>query len=58
MMTSEGNENVAVNIMWNGAQDYLSKGEITENLLNLSIKNAIRACELQNQLHYLAHYDT
>ncbi|MGS2718125.1 two-component system response regulator [Eionea flava] len=58
MMTGEGNEKVAVEIMRSGAQDYLIKGEITEKLLNLSIKNAIQTCELQDQLHYLAHYDT
>lgn len=57
MMTGEGNEKVAVDIMRSGAQDYLVKGDITDKLLNLSIKNAIKTCELQDQLHYLAHYD-
>jgi diguanylate cyclase len=58
MMTGEGNEKVAVDIMRNGAQDYLVKGDITKDLLNHSIKNAIHTCQLQCQLQYLAHYDT
>lgn len=58
MMTGEGDEKLAVEIMKSGAQDYLIKGDITEELLNHSIKNAIRTCELQSQLQYLAHYDT
>jgi diguanylate cyclase (GGDEF)-like protein len=57
MMTGEGDEKVAVDIMRSGAQDYLIKGEITKELLNHSIKSAIQACQLQDQLQYLAHYD-
>jgi diguanylate cyclase (GGDEF)-like protein len=58
MMTGEGNEKVAVDIMRSGAQDYLIKGEMTAELLNHGIKNAIQTCGLQDQLQYLAHYDT
>jgi len=58
MMTGEGNQKVAVDIMRSGAQDYLVKGEMTAELLNHSIKNAIQTCGLQDQLQYLAHYDT
>jgi diguanylate cyclase (GGDEF)-like protein len=57
MMTGEGDEKVAVDIMRSGAQDYLIKGEITKELLNHSIKSAIQTCQLQGQLQYLAHYD-
>ncbi|MFT7389023.1 MAG: diguanylate cyclase (GGDEF)-like protein [Candidatus Endobugula sp.] len=58
MMTGKGNEKVAVDIMRGGAQDYLIKGEMTAELLNHSIKTAIKTCDLQGQLQYLAHYDT
>ncbi|EGG95149.1 two-component hybrid sensor and regulator [gamma proteobacterium IMCC1989] len=58
MMTGEGDEKIAVDIMRSGAQDYLVKGDITKELLNHSIKSAIQTCQLQDQLQYLAHYDT
>ena len=58
MMTGEGDEKVAVDIMRSGAQDYLIKGEITKELLNHSVKAAVNTCQLQDQLQYLAHYDT
>ncbi len=57
IMTGEGDEKVAVEMMRNGAQDYLVKNEMTaENLIH-SITNAIHTCELQNKLRHLAHYD-
>lgn len=58
VMTGEGDEQTAVEIMRNGAQDYLVKHDITSEKLKHSLANAIKQCDLQNQLSYLAHYDT
>jgi diguanylate cyclase len=58
MMTGEGDEKIAVEMMRNGAQDYLVKGDITADKLRNSISSAMRTCELQHKLQYLAHYDT
>jgi diguanylate cyclase (GGDEF)-like protein len=58
IMTGEGDERVAVDIMRNGAQDYLVKSDITQEHLKHSINNAINTCAMQEQLRYLAHYDS
>lgn len=57
VMTGEGDEQTAVEIMRNGAQDYLVKHDITAEKLKHSLANAIKQCDLQSQLSYLAHYD-
>ena len=57
IMTGEGDERVAVDMMRNGAQDYLVKNDITAKNLSHSIANAIHTCELQAKLRKLAHYD-
>ncbi len=57
IMTGEGDEKVAVEMMRNGAQDYLVKNDMTSENLMHSINNAIHTCELQNKLRHLAHYD-
>ncbi len=57
IMTGEGDERIAVEIMRNGAQDYLVKLAITREQLRHSINNAINTCAMQDQLRYLAHYD-
>jgi len=58
IMTGEGDEKIAVEIMRNGAQDYLVKHDITPEKLRHSLVHAIQTCDLQSQLNYLAHYDT
>ncbi len=57
IMTGDGDEDLAAEIMRNGAQDYLVKNTITPDSLKHSVDNAIRTCQLQNKLEYLAHYD-
>lgn len=58
VMTGEGDEKLAVEIMRNGAQDYLKKNEISPEKLHHSISAAINSCHMQKQLHQLAYYDT
>jgi two-component system cell cycle response regulator len=41
MLTGQGDESVAVEAMKSGAQDYLVKGKITEDVLRRAIMNAI-----------------
>ena len=57
-MTGDGDEKIAVNLMRNGAQDYLVKTDLTPELLSRSIHNAIQTCELEGKVRYLAHYDS
>jgi|GEM_PF-629808 len=58
VLADQSDEKLAVDIMRNGAQDYLSKKDINKQSLLHSINNAVHACELQNDLRYLAHYDS
>jgi len=57
-MTGDGDEKIAVNLMRNGAQDYLVKTDLSPELLSRSIHNAIQTCQLQSKIRYLAHYDS
>lgn len=57
IMTGEGDEKTAVEMMRNGAQDYLVKNDVTAASLRHSIHSAIHTCELQTKLRHLAHYD-
>jgi diguanylate cyclase (GGDEF)-like protein len=57
IMTGVGDEKLAVEIMRNGAQDYLVKNDLTSESILHSIRGAIHTNELQNKLRYLAHYD-
>jgi diguanylate cyclase (GGDEF)-like protein len=57
IITGQGDERLAAEIMRNGAQDYLLKDDLSSQHLGQSITNAIRTSELQSQLRYLAHYD-
>lgn len=50
MLTGQGNEKVAVEIMKLGARDYLVKGEISADGLCRAVHNAIEKAALQNQL--------
>ncbi len=52
-----GDVRSVVEIMHHGAQDYLIKEELTENILRRSIADAIYTCEFQKNLRQLAHYD-
>ncbi|MDJ0679522.1 MAG: ATP-binding protein [Xenococcaceae cyanobacterium MO_167.B52] len=55
VLTGQGDEEIAVEIMKSGASDYLAKGKIEPNILAKAISNAIRihkaeqAVELANQ---------
>ncbi|MGH1485652.1 MAG: diguanylate cyclase domain-containing protein [Cellvibrionaceae bacterium] len=53
----EGDARCAVEMMHHGAQDYLVRDELTENLLRRSITSAIYTCDFQKNLRQLAHYD-
>lgn len=57
IMTGQGDERLAAEIMRNGAQDYLVKDDLSSESLNRSISNAIHTSELQSKLRHLAHYD-
>lgn len=57
IMTGEGDETIAVEMMRNGAQDYLVKNDVTATSLLRSIASAIHTCELQSKLRHLAHHD-
>ena len=57
VMTDSGDEQVAAEVIRNGAQDYLVKGDITAQTIWHSIHNAIYTCELQAKLRRLAHSD-
>lgn len=48
---------LAVDLMHNGAQDYLVKHELTAGELIRAINNAMRTWALQKQLNYLALHD-
>jgi PAS domain S-box-containing protein len=50
MLTGQGDEKIAVQVMKLGAQDYLSKSGLTPELLYSSIRNAISSDRLQQQL--------
>lgn len=51
MLTGHGDTMVAVNAMKEGAQDYLSKDSITQEVLQKSIHNAMEKIWLLKQLH-------
>ncbi len=50
MMTGKGNEALAVQAIKAGAQDYLVKGLITSESLQLAVKGTIKTVQLQTQL--------
>ncbi|WP_310489075.1 response regulator, partial [Chamaesiphon sp. VAR_69_metabat_338] len=50
MMTGHGNETIAVQAMKLGAQDYLIKRDLTPEILQLAIRNAIDNARLKRQL--------
>lgn len=50
MLTGQGNEAIAVRTIKAGAQDYLLKGQITPERLQLSINDAIETVQLRHQL--------
>jgi PAS domain S-box-containing protein len=50
MVTGEGNEQVAVQVMKAGAQDYLVKEQITPEGLQLAVNRAIKTVRLNTQL--------
>jgi PAS domain S-box-containing protein len=50
MITGQGDQKIAVQAMKLGAQDYLVKGEIESEILQLTVQNAIASASLQRQL--------
>lgn len=50
VVTGQGNEAIAVQSMKAGAQDYLIKGQITPNALQLAVNGAIERVQLRAQL--------
>lgn len=53
----QGDPRSTVEIMHQGAKDYLIRSELTERSLRRSVMDAIYMCEFQKNLHQLAHYD-
>ncbi|PSB09691.1 histidine kinase [Pleurocapsa sp. CCALA 161] len=51
MLTGQGNETVAVEVMKKGAKDYLVKGQLTFETLATSVKNVLQQNYLQSLLH-------
>lgn len=51
VLTGQGDEEIAVEIMKAGAVDYLSKGKIEPNSLVKAIKNAIRISQAEQAVH-------
>jgi PAS domain S-box-containing protein len=50
MVTGQGNEAIAAQAIKAGAQDYLVKGQITQESLKLTVNGTIEAVQLRNQL--------
>ncbi|AFZ15377.1 multi-sensor signal transduction histidine kinase [Crinalium epipsammum PCC 9333] len=55
MLTGQGNEAIAVQVMKSGASDYLVKGEMTPESLRLAIHNVVEQTRLRKQLAYSEH---
>lgn len=51
MLTGQGNENVAVAAMQEGAQNYILKSTITAEILDHVIQMATAHCKLQKRIH-------
>ncbi|MDZ8085277.1 MAG: ATP-binding protein [Nostoc sp. DedQUE12b] len=50
MLTGRGDEEIAVQVMKRGALDYLVKQHLTQDVLQLAVRNAIKQSYLQAQL--------
>ena len=57
ILTASADEELALQALQVGAQEYLLKGEPAGNQLTRSIMNAIERQRLEDQLNYLAQYD-
>lgn len=51
MLTGRGDEEVAVQVMKRGALDYLVKHKVTQDVLQLAVRNALKQSCLQAQLN-------
>ena len=50
MLTGQGNETVAVEVMKSGVEDYLIKGQLTADILLNSVRNVIQQHNLRSRL--------
>lgn len=50
IMTGQGNENVAVSAIKEGAQDYIAKSSITPDTLQRTVRVAIEYCAMQRRI--------
>jgi signal transduction histidine kinase len=50
LLTGQGSESVAVQSLKEGAQDYITKAEITPDTLGRAVRMAIEKCRLQRQV--------
>ena len=50
MLTGQGNETVAVEVMKSGVEDYLIKGQLTADILINSVRNVIQQYNLRSRL--------
>ncbi|MDX2214878.1 MAG: PAS domain-containing protein [Oculatellaceae cyanobacterium bins.114] len=51
VVTGQGNEAIAVKVIKAGAQDYLVKGQITPETLEIAVSGVLETVRLQTQLH-------
>lgn len=51
MLTSHGNETIAVSAIHEGAQNYINKATISPETLQRAIKVAVEHCNLQRRIH-------
>ncbi|WP_053979287.1 GGDEF domain-containing response regulator [Marinagarivorans algicola] len=57
VLTGEGDQDTAIEMLQNGAQDYLVKSDVDATRLYGAIRSALQTANLQKQLTHLAHYD-
>lgn len=58
IITGQESTSTAVNLMHSGAQDYLVKQHLDSSQLERAILNAVSSWNLQNEINYLALYDS
>lgn len=55
MMTGQGNEKIAVQAMKLGAQDYITKDNISHDILSFSVKIAVERCLIKEKFEEQQH---
>jgi len=58
VLSSIGDEALAISAVQHGAQDFLVKNHISAHLLTRALQYAIERKRLEDRLHYFAHHDS